>query len=56
MLGCGRALPRTNARGAKSDTRGMRFSKKVTRAIWIAVSVVGIASMIAFTLLPVIYR
>lgn len=33
----------------------MKFSKRAARIIWTAVSVIAIAGMIAFTLLPVIY-
>ena len=33
----------------------MRLSKKFSRTLWIAVSIVGVISMIAFTLLPVVY-
>lgn len=32
----------------------MKLSKKTSRAIWVIVSVIGVASMIAFTLLPIL--
>lgn len=33
----------------------MKLSRKISRAIWIIVSVIAVLGMIAFTLLPVIY-
>lgn len=33
----------------------MKLSRKTSRIIWIIASVIGVISMIAFTLLPVIY-
>ncbi len=33
----------------------MRFPRKASRIIWITVSIIAVAGMIAFTLLPVIY-
>lgn len=33
----------------------MRFSRKTSRVVWITVSIIAVAGMIAFTLLPVIY-
>lgn len=33
----------------------MRHYRKISRIIWIAVSIIAVAGMIAFTLLPVIY-
>ena len=33
----------------------MKLPRKVSRAIWIIVSVIAVIGMVAFTLLPVIY-
>ncbi len=33
----------------------MKLSRKTTRIIWIVISVIGVAGMVAFTLLPLIY-
>ena len=33
----------------------MKLPKNVTRVIWVAVSIIAVIGMIAFTLLPVIY-
>jgi uncharacterized protein YaaN involved in tellurite resistance len=33
----------------------MKLSRKTSRAIWVTISIIGVISMIAFTLLPVIY-
>lgn len=33
----------------------MKLSRKVSRIVWIVVSVIAVLGMIAFTLLPVIY-
>ena len=33
----------------------MRMSRKTSRIIWIGISIVGIISMIAFTILPILY-
>lgn len=32
----------------------MKLSRKASRIIWVIVSVIGVASMIAFTLLPIL--
>ena len=32
----------------------MKLHKKTSRIIWIIISVIGVASMIAFTLLPIL--
>ena len=33
----------------------MKFSKKISRAAWVVVSIIAVLGMIASTLLPVIY-
>ena len=33
----------------------IKLSKKTSRIIWVAISIIGVLSMIAFTLLPIIY-
>lgn len=33
----------------------MRISRKTARIIWVSVSIIGVISMVAFTLLPFIY-
>lgn len=41
----GQVLPRSST---------MKLSRKTSRAIWVMISIIGVVSMIAFTLLPVI--